>query len=294
MRSDFTFWLANQYYTKLVGKVIPAQWYSKIPPRSEDLSMPSGKPTLEIVSHCWQYAHLAIYQFSSLAAYAPEHLNVVHTLFHANNDEDTIALAEYFAERKIKNVTWRSIALPKQELFRRAIGRHRAALNTDADWVWFADCDLIFGKNCLDSLANHLKTQQTGLLFPDGERITELLPPDHPWITQSLKQPRPVTVDDSQFYANPIVKAKGAFQIVHGDVARTMGYCGNLKLYQQPDNRWRKTYEDTVFRNLLGHEGVPVTIDNLMRIRHAAKGRYKDNSKMSQVRTSLRKAQKPT
>lgn len=256
--------------------------------------MPSGKPHLEIVSHCWQYAHLAIYQFSSLAAFAPKNLKVTHTLFHADSDKKTIALAQDFASRKTNNVSWRSVALPKAELFRRAIGRHRAALETKADWVWFADCDLIFGKGCLDSLAVHLKTQQTGLLFPDGERITDLLPPDHPWVTKSLEQPRPVTVDDSQFHPNPIVKAKGAFQIVHGDVARHMGYCGDLKLYQQPDNRWRKTYEDTVFRNLLGHEGVPVSIENLMRIRHVAKGRYKEDSTVSDVRKSLRKAQKPT
>ena len=129
-------------------------------------------------------------------------------------------------------------------------------------------------------------------MFPDAEQITDLLPPDHPWITHSLNQARPVTVDASQFYPNPIVKAKGAFQIVHGDVARSMGYCGKLALYQQPDTRWRKTYEDTVFRNLLGHEGVPVAVDNLMRIRHSAKGRYTTGSKVSSIRKGLRKAQK--
>jgi len=294
LRSDLTLWLANQYYTKLVGKVIPAKWHGATPPPIAELSLPDGKPQLEIVSHCWQYAHLAIYQFSSLVRNPPKNLTVTHTLFHADEDEQTKELAADFARREVENVTWRSIELPRAELFRRAIGRHRAALATEADWVWFADCDLIFDENCLDSLASHLTSQRTGLLFPDGERITELLPPDHPWVTESLEQPRPVTVDPALFYPNAISKAKGAFQIVHGDVARAMGYCGNLSLYQQPDTRWRKTYEDTVFRNLLGHEGVPVPIDNLLRIRHIAKGRYKDDSRVSDLRKTLRQAQKPT
>ncbi len=294
MRSDLFLWLSNQYYTKLVGNVIPAHWYAPKPPATDELTQPTGTPHLEIVSHCWQYAHLAIYQFSSLVNYPPKNLTLTHTLFHADSDTETADLAADFAARKVPNVIWRSIAIPKAELFRRAIGRHRAALATEADWVWFADCDLMFNENCLDSLAAHLKTQRVGLLFPDGEKITELLPPDHEWVTQSLNKPRPVTIDPAMFHPNPITKAKGAFQIVHGDVARRMGYCGNLKLYQQPDTRWRKTYEDTVFRNLLGHEGVPVPIDNLLRIRHVAKGRYKDDSRVSGFRKFLRQSQKPS
>ncbi len=292
MRSDLTLWLANQYYTKLVGRVVPASWYAKKPPATRELSLPKHTPHLEIVSHCWQYAHLAVYQFSSLVRHPPTELTVTHTLFHADSDQQTTKLAADFAAIDTPNVTWRSIALPKADLFRRAIGRNQAAKSTSADWVWFADCDLIFDRNCLDSLAVHLKSKQAGLLFPSQERITELLPPDHPWVTQSLEQPLPVDVDTNQFHHNDITKAKGAFQIVHGDVARTMGYCDGLALYQQPDTRWRKTYEDTVFRNLLGHEGVPVPIDNLLRIRHSAKGRYKNNSAISDVRTELRKRQK--
>jgi len=285
-------WLANRYYTNLVGKIIPAHWYSPKPPVATELSLPVGRPHLEIVSHCWQYAHLAIYQFSSLQRHPPKNLSITHTLYYAAEDTQTKSLADHFAATEVENVSWRSIPLPKAELMRRAIGRNRAALATSADWVWFADCDLIFDENCLDSLAPHLKSQQTGLLFPNGERITELLPADHPWITDSLTAPRPVAIDPNMFHANTITKAKGAFQIVHGDVARAMGYCGDLPLYQQPDSRWRKTYEDTVFRNLLGHEGVPVTIDNLLRIRHIAKGRYKDDSRVSEMRKSLRQAQK--
>jgi len=156
--------------------------------------------------------------------------------------------------------------------------------------LWFTDCDLIFHKGCLDTLAGSLKTKQTGLLFPAEEFITDLLPSDHPVIEKSLEQPQPIDIDTSMFYENKITKAKGAFQIVHGDVARAAGYCNNMKLYQQPDNRWRKTYE----RNLIGYEGEPIDIPQLYRIRHVAKGRYAKDSAISDIRSKIRQTQEGT
>jgi len=186
--------------------------------------MPTDTPHLEIVSHCWQYAHLAIYQFSSLVNYPPTKLRVTHSLYYAEEDTETAALAADFAARQVANVTWRAIAMPKAELYRRAIGRHRAALATTADWIWFADCDLIFGKNCLDSLSEHLTTQRCGLMFPNSEGITELLPADHPWITTSLTQPRPIDVDHKQFYPNE-ASCRCINNLTHGGEKRMKTRC---------------------------------------------------------------------
>jgi len=61
-------------------------------------------------------------------------------------------------------------------------------------------------------------------------------------------------------------------------------------LYQTPSERWRKTYEDTVFRRLIDSEGEAVNIENLFRIRHAEKGRYAKDSRLSLFRKKLRKA----
>ena len=198
-------------------------------------------------------------------------------------------LIDRFSKFQIPGITWDWQVLPKPELFRRAIGRHRASLTNKVDWLWFADCDLIFNEGCLDSLAEALKGKQVPLVFPDHEGITGLLQSAHPMLNQSLDNNGTVDIDPTLFYRNEISKAKGAFQVVHGDVARAVGYCGTLKLYQKPCDVWRKTYEDTVFRRLIGTEGEPVRVDNLFRIRHAEKGRYAKGSALAGVRGRIRK-----
>jgi len=288
MNSDFTTWLYKQLYCRLIGSVLPVRWFGPQPPSVDELSLPAGRMKLHIVSHCWQYAHLSVYQLSSLVNYPPENLDLTYTLYFAEEDKATATLIKTFGEKKIPNVKWQWKPMSRPELFRRAIGRNQAALSTDADWIWFADCDLIFHKGCLDSVAAALQTERTRLAFPASERITELLPADHPLVNLATENPVVVDIDPEMFRDGEIHKAKGAFQIVHGDVARKCGYCKDLKHYQQPTSRWRKTFEDTAFRRLIADEGKAIPVIGLHRIRHQVKGRYSQDSAVSSVRSSLR------
>ncbi|MFK7995690.1 MAG: glycosyltransferase family 2 protein [Granulosicoccus sp.] len=289
MSSDFGVWWRNQFYNHIVGSVLPVSWFAPKVPASRELGVPSGRLTLQVVSHSWQYAHLSQFQLSSLVNYPPRDIDVTYTLFYSEEDRSMVELLARFALVQIPNVSWDFRVLPRQELFRRAIGRHRASLTSTADWLWFADCDLIFHEGCLDSLAAALRGKQLPLVFPDHEGITELLPAEHPMLNQTIEASGTVDIDPKLFYRNEISKAKGAFQIVHGDVARTVGYCGTLKLYQKPSELWRKTYEDTVFRRLIETEGGPVPVENLYRIRHAEKGRYVKGGALSGIRARIRK-----
>lgn len=284
--TDNLMWLQHQFYTRLLGKVLPISWFAPKAPRPADLNQPSGKLQLQIVSHCWQYAHMLNFQISSLFNHPPRNVDVIYTLYYAKEDAGVVALIKRFNDISIPNVTWDWQALPKASLFRRAIGRHQASLKSKAHWIWFADCDLIFHQHCLDSLAQVLQNKQTGLVFPLSEQITDLLPADHPM----LNQPNDTIadIDKSLFYTNAITKAKGAFQIVHGDVARSAGYCGTIKLYQTPSAHWRKTYEDSIFRRLIEYDGEPIDVKNLYRIRHIEKGRYAEASVMGNVRGRIR------
>ena len=178
--------------------------------------------------------------------------------------------------------------MPQAELLRRAIGRNRAAIATKADWIWFADCDLIFHAGCLDSLADALQPINCRMVFPAGEQVTDLLHADHPLVSLDTEFPQIVDIDRDMFRPNKIQKAKGAFQIVHGDVARKCGYCKELSFYQRPARRWQKAYEDTAFRRVISDNGQPVPVIGLYRIRHQEKGRYSQVSKISSVRQSLR------
>ncbi|MFK8083158.1 MAG: glycosyltransferase family 2 protein [Granulosicoccus sp.] len=289
MSSDIGIWWRNQFYNRIVGSILPLAWFAPKVPATSELQVPEGRLSLQIVSHSWQYAHLSQFQLSSLVNYPPHDIDVTYTLFHAEEDASMVELLAHFKQLDVPNVTWDFRTLPRQELFRRAIGRHRASLSSKAHWLWFADCDLIFHKTCLDSLAAALAGKQLPLVFPDHEGITELLPAEHPMLNQSVTDSNTVDIDPALFHRNEISKAKGAFQIVHGDVARSVGYCGTLKLYQQPSDVWRKTFEDTVFRRLIETEGQAVPVENLYRIRHAEKGRYAKGGAFTGIRGRIRK-----
>ncbi len=272
-----------------VQGLLPARLFAPPPPSTSELTPRTGRLTLEIVSHCWNYHHLHAYQLSSLVLFPPRDIDVTMTVFHSGADHGTSGLLRFFGGFDVPGVTWNWRPLPEAELLRRAIGRNRAALATRADWVWFADCDLMFRDGCLDALASGLQDRRDLLCYPRQELVTRLLPADHPLLTAAVEKPRVVDVDVSLFSPRPITRAVGAYQIVHGDVARAMGYCAALPDYQLPADRWRKTYEDRAFRWLLRSEGVPVDIPGIHRIRHSAKGRYTGGRTVNWVRRGVRR-----
>ena len=154
------------------------------------------------------------------------------------------------------------------------------ARTTQADWVWFSDCDIVFHAGCIDGLAGELQGRQDLMTFPKQERITPMLAEDDPVLAAERDRPRVADIDTSQFElaTNP-PKAKGAYQVVHGDVARQCGYCEQIPLYQRPAPRWAKTYEDAAYRWLLDTDGAGVDVPGVHRIRHIHKGRYGDNTR---------------
>ncbi len=288
MLSDKFIWLRHQINKRLIGSILPLSWFGPTPPPANKLTSATAPIHLQIVSHCWQYAHMLNFQISSIINHPPEHFSLTYTLFHSAEDVALKKLIQRIDTLDVPNVEWQWIELPKNELFRRAIGRNSAALRTKADWIWFSDCDLIFHKHCLESLASALVGKQQSLVFPQREYITDLLEPDHPMLNQNTDSV--VDIEPSLFSENAIHKAKGAFQIVHGDVARHCGYCRDIKMYQMPMQHWSKTYEDSIFRQLIASEGEPVDIAGLYRIRHSEKGRYIKGKQISKLRRGIRVA----
>ena len=265
---------AGTFYRAAASGLLPATWFLGDRTRPVALTPRPTPLTVEIVSHCWNYSHLLAYQLSSLVHFPPTRLNVRMTVCWCTEDRGTAALLDFFAARTVPSVSWNWIPLPRGELLRRAIGRNRAALATPADWIWFTDCDLLFHAGCLDTLADRLATCAAPLVFPAEERTTALLRPDDAVLRAAAERPALVAIDAAQFRVARPRKATGPLQITHGDVARALGYCASLPLYQNPTDRWRKTYEDRAFRWLVGSQGVPLDIPSVYRIKHLEKGRY--------------------
>ncbi len=274
------------------GGWVPARWFMNSLPSVAQRAARRGILDLEIVSHCWRYSHLLAYQLSSLVLYPPSRLKVTMTVFHATEDEETVALLRFFSTWNFPNVTWNWQVMDAQHLFRRAIGRNRAARATTSDWIWFTDCDVAFHRGCLDGLADALQGRRDALVFPREERCSHLLPSSDPMLNPDQSELRLVDIDPSRFsIIQQRDRATGPLQIVHGDVARACGYCESLRVYQQPSRKWTKATEDRAFRWLLGTPGVPIDVPGVYRIRHMHKGRYQGSRVANLLRTRIRKTQ---
>lgn len=281
--------LIHQFWKLAAKGFLPGAWFRADIPAESDRRTFEEAITLEIVSHCWQYSHFLVYQLSSLALTPPQNHRVIMTVYYAKEDEKTAALLEFFSQQVVNNVTWNWQAMPKEELFRRGIGRNRSALNTSADWVWFTDCDVIFKDDCIDKVCEAIKGRREALLYPSHENITPMLADSDPMMQRGAA-PAVIDIDGSEFTQHPLTRATGPMQLVHGDVARAMGYCDRLSIYQKPTQHWRKCYEDILFRWLVGSEGVRLEVGGSYRIRHIFKGRYKKGSWFSRLRSGIRRA----
>lgn len=278
------------FFRLAASGLVPSKFFCAPLPQASERTPSPDFPSLEIVSHCWQYSHMMVYQLSSLVRYPPSKLSVRVTVYYAESDLDTVALLQFIGNHKIPNLVWNWQPLSEADLFRRSIGRNQAALSTQSDWIWMTDCDIVFHEGCLDSLAEVLQGKTDALVFPASVLVTDLLPDSAPM----LREKEDLTlqdIDTSLFHSQSRDRAKGPFQIIHGDVARAIGYCDRIRLYQTPSAHWCKCYEDRAFRWLVGTQGTPVDIINAYQIRHAEKGRYRSGSAWSRLRGKIRRMQ---
>lgn len=291
--SGLTDGFLENFYRLAASGLLPAAWFRKVDPALVEKSSRKGKLNLEIVCHCWRYGHYLTYQLSSLVNHRTDKLDVTMTVYHAAEDEAVTGVLKFFQDIDVPGVTWNWQALPKEQLFRRSIGRNMAAKSTTADWIWFTDCDIIFHENCLDTLADELQGRDDPLVFPRFGLGTSLLEEDDEILTKGREGPAILEIPLESFvpYLGERSKAKGPYQITHGDVARACGYCENIGLYQKPAERWRKTHEDRSFRWLMGTHGTALDVAGACQIRHVAKGRYKSDSRVSTIRAFIRKIQ---
>ncbi len=268
---------------------LPKRWMVRSVPPEPTRQARTGPLRIEVVSHCWKYSHLLVYQLSSLVLDPPEHAEITMTVFYASEDAATRDLLDFIGGHGVPGVRWNWQELPPSYLFRRSIGRNRAALQSDADWVWFTDCDVVFGPGCLDSLVEALQGRRDPLVFPRSERVTTLLAEDDPMLRPGSRWSLR-TMDAERFTERELSRATGPVQITHGDVARALGYCRDIPVLQEPVQRFAKCYEDRVFRWLLDTPGLPLNVAGVYRIRHVAKGRYA-GAVEARLRGGMRKAQ---
>jgi hypothetical protein len=265
--------LEETFFRIAASGLVPRRFFAPVLPERADGPPTDGTHELEIVSHCWRYGRLLTYQLSSLVLHPPRSARVRMTVFYTREDPDTARILEFFGRREVPNVTWNWWPLERTRLCRRSIGRNLAARATPANWILFTDCDVTFQERCLDRLVAELADCPAVLAFPREHQVSEMLAFDDPILQAAEDHPAVLELDLTRFHPETRDKAVGGFQLVPGDVARVVGYCANIGLYQRPLARMGNTWEDRTFRWLLGTHGTPLATSDFYRIRHAPKGR---------------------
>jgi hypothetical protein len=221
---------------------------------------------IEIVSHCVNYTRFAMHQVSSLWRHplaGPHHLT--YTLFYAEDDARTRALAEYFSTHERPNHAWNWRPLPGPQVNRRCIGRNMAAKESRANWVWFIDADYCLGPACLDDLARIAEGCSDALIYPRQIRATTH--EDGEAMVNAVDSPRLLPFDAEKFgVVQEFSRAIGGVQIARGDVVREIGYVPRRA--KRTSERWLNPVEDVTFRKLIGTNGTPVELADVYRIRH--------------------------
>ena len=247
--------------------------------------------TIEIVTHCYRYSRALTYQLESLwRNYSDDSNRFRVTVFFSGKDADTLAAVAEYQGRMPSQVHLH--IQPLELLYVRAIGRNVAALTTTADWIWFTDCDYLFGPKCLHQLAEidpfdeNDKTLLTidRLVFPRfvqtckthaiGDRYLDRVVDAGLHAYEHL-------IDPADFYPRGMGKAIGGLQIVPGRVAREKGYCNSDRKRQRPlaavtpETKFGEFHSDRAFRCQMGGCGTPIDLDDVYRLRHSRSFRDK-------------------
>ncbi|MCI0364502.1 MAG: hypothetical protein L0219_11495 [Phycisphaerales bacterium] len=245
---------------------------------------------LEIVSHCWHYSRPLTFQLSSLYLYPPSETMVTMTVFHSETDRNTAEVLHFFKRQPAPiKITLRTWPLPPDRITRRMIGRNLAALATEADWVWFTDCDYIFRAGCLDALSRWSAAPDELLFFPKYTYVSRTHEDGDRELARVASQVCLVDVDPKGYVAKRLGRAIGGIQIVRGELARRTGYCRQSRYQEIPSTTWAPNHDDIWFRRSLGTAGVPMDVPEVYRIRHSTRGGTVLNGSPTAVAASANK-----
>jgi hypothetical protein len=229
---------------------------------------------VEFVTHCWKYSRLLCYHLSSFYLFGGSDTTV--TIYYSAEDEDTRKMVEFFTG--LSGPKWNPRAVPSNQLCRRAIGRNEAALNSKADWLWFADCDYWFGAKLFPSLRMLASVPNEHVLVYPGD-ILQCSQPDGDKLIDAVTAPHIASLCSCSdlFVPHGFRKAIGGVQVVRGDWARANGYCRGHRRHHRPTDVWARNIEDVTFRQDVGTSGHRVSFlpaTDIIRIRHSRRGGY--------------------
>ena len=219
--------------------------------------------TLEISIQCYNYQHRLTWMLSSILQQKGDIPDIYVSVSYLpnNGNPTTEKVLDFFEEKGLKIIR---VPLEKGQESDRSIARNIRLKETKADWMLFADCDLVYDPLFFDDLKKKLEKEPYSKVevVMGGDRYSLDIPFCIKYFEED-KREYPCIIENvadivSKWKVGRIGGggiAAGYFQLVSMEVMRRKGiiYSGGKK------DVWRKTRSDREFRvRTGGRMAIPV------------------------------------
>ena len=237
------------------GEMEPKPVEEKDPNWKPDI-LDKEKLDIEICIHTFRYQRRLCWMLSSILQQKGDVPNITVSISHTDDDGDptTAEVCEFFRE---KGLVIKEQIMKPEKVKNRAVGRNMQVAETEADWILFADSDMVYSPHFFEDIQKQLKTtyaQETKVLGADRVSL------DIPFCIKHFEE------DDTQYPCEIPEVAKiaeewpvkwvtgrktcaGNFQLAN---VQAINYIAKGKYTGREGDVWRRTKSDRAFRCRMG------------------------------------------
>ncbi len=218
--------------------------------------IPEGKVTIEICIHTFRYQRRLNWMLSSILQQKGDIPNIIVNISHTDNDGNptTEEVCRFFREKGLNIVETK---VTKEQVSNRAIARNMQGTATTADWILFADSDMVYSEYFFEDLQKRLKTILKDIRLVMGADRHSLNDQFCIKYFEEDKREYPCIIENvgkiaSEFplkWKCGMGTAPGNFQLVSVPVLKEVG---KGKVTDRPGDHWRRTKGDRALRVRLG------------------------------------------
>ncbi len=211
---------------------------------------------IEIAIHCWNYQRRLCWMLSSLLQQKGETPKITVNVSHCaqNGNPSTESLLEFF---KNKGLAIKSTLVESNDVHNRSTARQKQLAETSADWIIFADSDMVYSQDFFADLALKLQSDEwkNESLCIGADRVSLSIPFSEKYFNED-KREYPLEIADVE----KIVKEWPVYRIGGKNTAAGYFQLANVKSIRERNLSYPikgrdgfRTYKaDRAFRCVLG------------------------------------------
>jgi len=228
------------------------------------------KLTVEVAIHCYNYQHRLCWMLSSILQQKGDLPNIIVSISYApnNGNPNTEKVCKFFRK---KGLTIKEFELTEKEASNRAIARNKQVADTTADWIVFADSDMVYDPYFFEDIQKQVKGKfATETRCIGADRVSLNIPFCIKFFEDDKKEYPSViseVVDICKKWPVKSVMGKnvaaGYFQLASVEAINNKG----RKYTGKQNDHWRGTRSDRQFRTRMGGR-VPIDTKKQYHLNH--------------------------